>query len=304
MAKNEFNHSGTTNQDDTLSSLLTNKDNAQTEITDLIAAGVQLLLIKESEPHGGFINQLSMLGISMSSARNAMRVAIKFSGDAPRATIARTGISKTKLVLLARLNIDILDSLASGGLFKGYSLNEIITMSSRELQQVINFSEQIISKRELTDKPNDSPVNTDESFPVVGGRYIETYSEMVAIVKECPPDRVIFSYEQYPHASHSYSLEGFISAFKPLDVQTQPLHDNCHIAIKSSKHSLDNKKTYCRELFRVALRYTDAENLQTLTKSIEGIIAGSLTDKYNPGLNAASYEVFNRFIISQGRAGK
>lgn len=144
----------------------------------------------------------------------------------------------------------------------------------------------------------------NEALPSVGSRYIEVCGKMVAIVKECTPDRVIFSYEPYPQASHSYSREGFISTFKPLDAQTQPLHDNCYTVIKSSKHNLDNKKAYCRELLRVALRYTDAESLQTLTKSIEEIIAGSLTDKYNPGLNAASYEVFNKFIISQVRAGK
>ena len=49
MATTKFNHSGTTNQADTISSLLAGHkgDNSQAEVVDLIVAGIQLLLIKE-----------------------------------------------------------------------------------------------------------------------------------------------------------------------------------------------------------------------------------------------------------------
>ncbi len=65
----------------------------------------------------------------------------------------------------------------------------------------------------------------------------------------------------------------------------------------------EGKKQYCRELFRVALRYSGETELDILTKSIEELIACSLADKYCPGLNAASYEVYNKFMINR-RAAK
>lgn len=73
--------------------------------------------------------------------------------------------------------------------------------------------------------------------------------------------------------------------------------------IKQSDKNEENKKQYCRELFRVALRYSGVTELDILTKSIEELIACSLADKYCPGLNAASYEVYNKFMINR-RAAK
>lgn len=53
----------------------------------------------------------------------------------------------------------------------------------------------------------------------------------------------------------------------------------------------------------MALRYSGETELDILTKSIEELIACSLADKYCPGLNAASYEVYNKFMINR-RAAK
>ncbi|OVZ84383.1 hypothetical protein CBW57_17360 [Yersinia intermedia] len=64
----------------------------------------------------------------------------------------------------------------------------------------------------------------------------------------------------------------------------------------------EGKKQYCRELFKVALRYSGETELEILTKSIEELIACSLADKYSPGLSAASYEVYNKFMINRRTA--
>ncbi|EAW9871069.1 hypothetical protein CR38_13520 [Salmonella enterica subsp. enterica] len=114
---------------------------------------------------------------------------------------------------------------------------------------------------------------------------------MNAIVKECNGNTVVFSYEQYPQASHSFPLNSFVNIFERRDIPQQQLQN------------IDRKKTYCRELFRVALRYSGETELDILIKSIEELIACSLADKYSPGLNAASYEVYNKFMINR-RAAK
>uniref|UniRef100_UPI003F803821 hypothetical protein n=2 Tax=Gammaproteobacteria TaxID=1236 RepID=UPI003F803821 len=127
--------------------------------------------------------------------------------------------------------------------------------------------------------------------PCTGEWYIEINSGMAAIVKECNGNTVVFSYEKYPQESHSFPLNSFVNIFEPRDIPQQQLQN------------VDCKKTYCRELFRVALRYSGATELDILTKSIEELIACSLADKYSPGLNAASYEVYNKFMINR-RAAK
>ena len=243
MDTNKFNHSDATNQADTISLLLTKSSDAQADVIDLIRAGVQLHFIKNSNPHGGFINRLSELGISHRVALHSMRVALKFGiANTPRAAIAKTGIGKTKLSLLARLDEVTLDLLASGGAYNDHTLDDILRISARELQQIINSGKDCSQERQLVDKPNTAPQP----------------------VENISPDK---------------------------KEPAQPVKKE------------EGKKQYCRELFRVALRYSGETELDILTKSIEELIACSLADKYSPGLNAASYEVYNKFMINR-RAAK
>ena len=243
MDTNKFNHSDATNQADTISLLLTKSSDAQADVIDLIRAGVQLHFIKNSNPHGGFINRLSELGISHRVALHSMRVALKFGiANTPRAAIAKTGIGKTKLSLLARLDEVTLDLLASGGGYNDHTLDDILRISARELQQIINSGKDSSQERQLVDKPNTTPLPVDSKSP-------ENNEPMQSVKNE------------------------------------------------------EGKKQYCRELFRVALRYSGVNELDILTKSIEELIACSLADKYCPGLNAASYEVYNKFMINR-RAAK
>lgn len=242
MDTNKFNHSDATNQADTISLLLTKSSDAQADVIDLIRAGVQLHFIKNSNPHGGFINRLSELGISHRVALHSMRVALKFGiANTPRAAIAKTGIGKTKLSLLARLDEVTLDLLASGGAYNDHTLDDILRMSARELQRVIQSGEDIICERTLTNKQD------------IPSLHVEDKS----------------------------------------DKETD---------IKQSGKNEENKKQYCRELLKVALRYSDESELTAITKFIEHMIACALAGKYSPGLNAASYEVYNKFAISRRTA--
>lgn len=243
MATTKFNHLDKTNQADTISSLLTKGDTTQEEIMDLIRVGIQLHFVKDNSLHGEFMSRLTELGVAHRTAIDAMRIALKFGQDnTPRAAIAKTCIGKTKLNLLTRLDEVTLDLLASGGTYNDHTLDDILRMSARELQRVIQSGEDIICERTLTN-------NVDiPSLPV-----------------EDEPDK--------------------------------------EAGIKQSGKNEENKKQYCRELLKVALRYSDVTELCAITKFIEHMIACALADKYSPGLNAASYEVYNKFMISR-RAAK
>lgn len=57
-----------------------------------------------------------------------------------------------------------------------------------------------------------------EGSPAVGDRYTENDGGSVVIVRERTGDRLVYSYEKYPEASHGYRLRSFIREFTLLEV--------------------------------------------------------------------------------------
>ncbi len=245
MGINKSNRSGIASQVDVLrEKILDAVLLLPTPTETLVHRGKEMLALKEAtKTNEEFAKALSVGGIKKREAYNAMRVALVFGvTNTPRAAIAKTGIGKTKLNLLARLDEVTLDLLASGGAYNDHTLYDILRMSARELQRVIQSGEDIICERTLTNKGDTPSLSVDDE-------------------------------------------------------------NDKEAEIKQSDKNEENKKQYCRELFRVALRYSGVTELDILTKSIEELIACSLADKYCPGLNAASYEVYNKFMINR-RAAK
>ncbi|HHX3707745.1 TPA: hypothetical protein ACU9XO_000299 [Citrobacter freundii] len=245
MGINKSNRSGIASQVDELrEKILDAVLLLPTPTETLVHRGKEMLALKEAtKTNKEFAKALSVGGIKKREAYNAMRVALVFGvTNTPRAAIAKTGIGKTKLNLLARLDEVTLDLLASGGAYNDHTLDDILRMSARELQCVIQSGEDIICERTLTNKGDTPSLSVDDE-------------------------------------------------------------NDKEAEIKQSDKNEENKKQYCRELFRVALRYSGVTELDILTKSIEELIACSLADKYCPGLNAASYEVYNKFMINR-RAAK
>ena len=245
MGINKSNRSGIASQVDVLrEKILDAVLLLPTPTETLVHRGKDMLALKEAtKTNEEFAKALSVGGIKKREAYNAMRVALVFGvTNTPRAAIVKTGIGKTKLILLARLDEEKLDLLACGGAYNDCTLDDILRMSARELQRVIQSGEDIICERTLTNKGDTPSLSVDDE-------------------------------------------------------------NDKEAEIKQSDKNEENKKQYCRELFRVALRYSGVTELDILTKSIEELIACSLADKYCPGLNAASYEVYNKFMINR-RAAK
>ncbi|HGA9033467.1 TPA: DUF3102 domain-containing protein [Salmonella enterica subsp. enterica serovar Java] len=119
----------------------------------MLEAGKRLVILKENEPHGEFINILeSELNIEARVARRMMQASLKFlglEGELPkRSTLSVLG--KGKLYELMVLDDEDLDSLADGGTIAGSTLDDIDRMSVRELRKALRESkEDLAASRKL-----------------------------------------------------------------------------------------------------------------------------------------------------------
>ncbi|EML2646398.1 DUF3102 domain-containing protein [Citrobacter freundii] len=106
----------------------------------MLEAGKRLVILKENEPHGDFINILENdLGLEPRVARRMMQASVKFlgNGDQNSKRTALTVLGKTKLYELMVLDDEELDALADGGTVAGATLDDIDRMTSRELKAAL-----------------------------------------------------------------------------------------------------------------------------------------------------------------------
>ncbi|MBD8144640.1 DUF3102 domain-containing protein [Pantoea agglomerans] len=123
----------------------------------MLEAGKRLIILKENEPHGDFIDILeSELGLEPRVARRMMQASVKFLGNSDatpkRSTLSALG--KGKLYELMTLDDEELDALADGGTIVGATLDDIERMSCRELKAALREARETNSaqQRVLADK--------------------------------------------------------------------------------------------------------------------------------------------------------
>lgn len=100
---------------------------------DAVTAGIQLLLLKQSLPHGAFTDKANELGISSRSANRYMSVARRFH-DASEAFFEAVGGASKLFALLA---FDGAEPLAKGKPINGLTLETIARMTLQELEAAI-----------------------------------------------------------------------------------------------------------------------------------------------------------------------
>lgn len=100
----------------------------------MLEAGKRLILLKEHEQHGTFIQALDQIGLAPRAAQKMMQAAVKFSGS--KAPLA-AHLSKTKLLELVAEDDDQLEALAEGGTLAGHTLDEIERMTKTELREAL-----------------------------------------------------------------------------------------------------------------------------------------------------------------------
>lgn len=106
----------------------------------MLEAGRRLLVLKEHEPHGDFMDVVeNRLGIPYRTAARMMQSAVKYllNPDLKEKVPRLAQLGKTKLFELMTEDDDDLAALAEGGTLAGHTLDDIEAMSKRELQAAL-----------------------------------------------------------------------------------------------------------------------------------------------------------------------
>lgn len=115
----------------------------------MLEAGKRLILIKEHEPHGGFIEIVeNELGLAKRTAQLMMQAAAKYlSPKLQSKAQALALLGKSKLFELLTEDDDELAALAEGGTVAGMALDDIERMTCRELRAALRESEANLEAR-------------------------------------------------------------------------------------------------------------------------------------------------------------
>lgn len=105
----------------------------------MLEAGKRLIVLKENEPHGDFLELLEQrLGLNVRTAQRMMAASVKYLSPALAAkatTLSHLG--KSKLLELMVEDDAALEGLAEGGTIAGKDLDDIQAMSARELRAAL-----------------------------------------------------------------------------------------------------------------------------------------------------------------------
>ncbi|HCD4206545.1 TPA: DUF3102 domain-containing protein [Escherichia coli] len=122
----------------------------------MLEAGKRLVILKENEPHGDFIDIVeSQLSLSKRTAQVMMQASLKYLSPKlePKAQ-ALALLGKTKLFELITEDDEDLVELADGGTIAGMNLDDIDRMTSRELKAALREARETnaAQQRVLADK--------------------------------------------------------------------------------------------------------------------------------------------------------
>ncbi|ENE1999758.1 DUF3102 domain-containing protein [Enterobacter hormaechei] len=122
----------------------------------MLEAGKRLVILKENEPHGDFIDIVeSQLSLPKRTAQVMMQASLKYLSPKlePKAQ-ALALLGKTKLFELMTEDDEDLVELADGGTIAGMSLDDIDRMTSRELKAALREARETnaAQQRVLADK--------------------------------------------------------------------------------------------------------------------------------------------------------
>lgn len=106
----------------------------------MLEAGKRLIILKENEPHGAFIDIVeTQLGLAKRTAQLMMQASVRYLQNPALASKAQTLalLGKSKLFELMVLLDDDIEELAEGGTIAGLKLDDIERMTSRELKAAL-----------------------------------------------------------------------------------------------------------------------------------------------------------------------
>lgn len=122
----------------------------------MLEAGKRLVILKEHEPHGDFLEIVeTQLGIASRTAQQIMQAAIKYSSPKLASnTQAFVTLGKSKLFELMTEDDEPLAELAEGGTLAGLTLDDVERMSCRELKAALRSAKEDIQAKDqvISDK--------------------------------------------------------------------------------------------------------------------------------------------------------
>ncbi|CTR35071.1 DUF3102 domain-containing protein [Escherichia coli] len=122
----------------------------------MLEAGKRLVILKENEPHGEFIELIEKeLGLPYRTSVRMMQASTKYLSPALKSNMpALAHLGKTKLFELMAEDDDELTALTEGGTVAGLTLDDIDRMTSRELRAALREAREDADaqRRVLADK--------------------------------------------------------------------------------------------------------------------------------------------------------
>ncbi|WP_406707050.1 DUF3102 domain-containing protein, partial [Sodalis sp.] len=127
----------------------------------MLEAGKRLIIIKENEPHGEFINIVTdRLGLTPTTAQRLMKASVKYlSPTLQSKTPSLAFLGKTKLYELMLEDDEDLAELAEGGTIAGLTLDEVDRMSVRELKAKLRDTEKSLEASRRLASEKDQKIN-------------------------------------------------------------------------------------------------------------------------------------------------
>ncbi|EAT4153012.1 DUF3102 domain-containing protein [Salmonella enterica] len=118
----------------------------------MLEAGKRLVILKENEPHGDFVEIVeNQLGLHVRAAQRMMKASLKYLSPALESkTTTLSHLGKAKLFELVSEDDEELIELAEGGTVAGMTFDDIDRMSVRELRKALRESkEDLAASRKL-----------------------------------------------------------------------------------------------------------------------------------------------------------
>lgn len=139
----------------------------------MLQAGNRLILLKEHEPHGDFMQALSQIGIAQRAAQKMMHAAVKFTGN----KAALVNLGKTKMLELMAEDDDELEALAEGGTLAGHSLDEYERMTASDVRKALKLErekrvqdtevhEKLLSQKDTKINELHKKLETQDQMPI------------------------------------------------------------------------------------------------------------------------------------------
>lgn len=147
----------------------------------MLEAGKRLILLKEHEPHGEFVQIAeSSLNLDLRSAERMMKAALKYLSPAlaSKSTTLST-LGKSKLFELMTLDDDVIAELADGGTVANIDLDEIDRMSVRELRAALRGAKEDASAKDRLLADKNRKLDELQARPVVSASWDDTAKALI-----------------------------------------------------------------------------------------------------------------------------